>query len=128
MVSFQNPYLLLFLFDYINRFYYKIHRFRGKIIDNTLRKTPLRGALPTFGRYRYVFFSMLRWKTGTDVLGNDIGCIFIIYIYMIYVYIRICICKMFAYMYTVYMHIMRALSTAGTRILHSQIRSCQREQ
>lgn len=35
---------------------------------------------------------------------------------------------MSAYMYTVYMHIMRALSTAGTRILHSQDQILQREQ
>ena len=69
MVSFQNPYLLLFLFDCINRFYYKIHRFRGKIIDNTLRragkkKTPLRGVFPTFGRYRYVFFFNVKMENG----------------------------------------------------------------
>lgn len=102
MVSFQNPYLLLFLFDYINRFYYKIHRFRGKIIDNTLHKTPLRGALPTFGRYRYVFFSMLRWKTGTDVLGNDIGCIFIIYIYDICIYTYMYLQNVCIYVYSIY--------------------------
>ena len=68
MVSFQNPYLLLFLFDCINRFYYKIHRFRGKIIDNTLRragkKNSIEGSFSHFWKIQVCVFFNVKMENG----------------------------------------------------------------